>query len=68
MKHPTVTRWYVKCQMSVGDPALTQGWASDEENLKTLVEHLKKTWRYVTPHSYQARVVEPKVESKRKKK
>lgn len=59
------THYTVKCRMSVGDCYYVCGWARDEENLKELVEHLKKTWRYVEYSGYRARVCEPQP-SKRK--
>lgn len=66
MSHETVTRWTVKCQMSASDPAVTMGWASNEEHLKELVTSLKEKWKYVTPHAYQERKVTIKPETKRK--
>ena len=63
------THYSVKCRMSNTDNYHVCGWAVDEENLKDLVDHLKKTWRYVEYNSYRSRVCEVKPEpSKRKKK
>ena len=62
------THYSVKCRMSVGDCYYVCGWARDEEHLKELVEHLKKTWRYVEYNSYRARAyVEPPSKRKIKK-
>lgn len=63
------THYSVKCRMSNTDDYNVCGWARDEENLKTLVEHLKATWRYVEYTSYSSRICNVKPEpSKRKKK
>lgn len=64
----TVTRWYVKCQMSVDEIAHTAGWGADEEQMRILVENLKKTWRYVTPIAYEAKICDVKPEKKERKK
>lgn len=62
------THYSVKCRMSVGDCYYVCGWARDEENLKELVEHLKKTWRYVEYNAYRARVCEPKPSNRKPRK
>lgn len=54
-----VTRYYVKCRMSAADEYFIAGWAGDEENLKELLESLRKTWRYCDPVSYRARECSP---------
>lgn len=50
------THYSVKCRMSVGDYYHVCGYARTEEHLKELIEHLKKTWRYVEYSCYRARV------------
>lgn len=59
------THYSVKCRMSVSDNYFVCGYARTEEHLKELIEHLKKTWRYVEYNSYRAR---PYVEQPTKRK
>ncbi|AFH20964.1 hypothetical protein CL97_gp080 [Cronobacter phage CR9] len=62
------THYSVKCRMSLGDSYHVCGYARDEENLKELMEHLKKTWRYVEYTAYKAKAyVEPPSKRKVKK-
>lgn len=56
----------VKCRMSVSDSYHVCGYARTEEHLKELIEHLKKTWRYVEYNTYRARKWAEPQQSKRK--
>lgn len=67
MNKNTETRWYLKCQMSVDEIPHVCGWAKDEENMRELLDHYKKTWRYVTPIAYEAKICNVKPEKKERK-
>lgn len=60
------THYSVKCRMSVGDYYHVCGYAKTEEHLKELVEHLKKTWRYVEYSAYRTRKFAEQPQTKRK--
>lgn len=62
------THYSVKCRMSVGDCYHVCGYARTEEHLKELVEHLKKSWRYVEYSSYRARKWNEQPKATRRKK
>lgn len=58
----------VKCRMSLTDDFHVMGFARTEEHKNGLVEHMKKTWRYVDVSGYRAhKYVEPKLKTRRKK-
>jgi|AGFT01.1.fsa_nt_gi hypothetical protein len=60
------THYSVKCRMSVSDSYHVCGYARTEEHLKELIEHLKKTWRYVEYNCYRARKFVEQPQTKRK--
>lgn len=67
MTQDTEIHYIVKCRMGVDSDWYHMGSATNEEELKALIDHLKTTWRYVYPIGYRARTVAEQP-SKRKKK
>lgn len=67
-KQATERCYQVKVRMSVDEAYYVRGYARTEEHLKELVEHLKKTWRYVDVYPYEARVITPEAQKSRRKK
>lgn len=61
------THYQIKCRMSVGENYHVRGYARTKDDLDELLEHLKKTWRYVEVYPYLSRVyIETKDKPKRK--
>lgn len=63
----TEIHYQVRCRMGVDSDWYVMGFASNEEDLKEVMDNLKKTWRTVYATGY--RVTKPaEPASKRKKK
>ena len=63
----TEVHYQVICRMGVDTDRYVMGFASNEEDLKEVMDNLKKTWRHVYASGYRVRKM-PEPQSKRKKK
>lgn len=64
MKTETETKYYVRCRMSETDYWRVTDWTNNIEDIQSIIEHRKSTYRYIESVSYEA-MKTPHTESKR---